>query len=48
MATMRNEGFILVLFVSVIVKLPVLPPHAVDGHSRNPLYYDYYFAVRMC
>ena len=31
------------LFVSVIriiVKCPVLPPCAVDGHSRNPFYYD--------
>ena len=27
-----------VCVVSVIVKHPVLPPCAVDGHSRNPLY----------
>ena len=27
--------------VSVIVKCPVLPPCAVDGHSRNPLYCYY-------
>ena len=25
--------------VRVIVKRPVLPPYAVDGRSRNPLYY---------
>ena len=34
------------LFVSVvrvIVKCPVLPPYAVDGCSRNTLYYDYYY-----
>ena len=28
--------------ISVIVKRPVLPPCAVDGRSRNPLY-DYYY-----
>ena len=28
-----------VCVVSVIVKHPVLPPCAVDGRSRNPLYY---------
>ena len=28
--------------VSVIVKRPMLPPCAVDGRSRNPLYYCYY------
>ena len=28
-----------VCVVSVLVKRPVLPPCAVDGHSRNPLYY---------
>ena len=28
--------------VNVIVKHLVLPPCAVDGHSRNPLYYYYY------
>ena len=28
-----------VCVVSVIVKCPVLPPCAVDGHSRNSLYY---------
>ena len=27
--------------VSIIVKCPVLPPCAVDEHSRNPLYYYY-------
>ena len=26
--------------VSVIIKRPMLPPYAVDGRSRNPLYYD--------
>ena len=31
-----------VCVVSVIVKRPVLPPSAVDGRSRNPLYYYYY------
>ena len=31
-----------VCVVSVIVKRPVLPPSAVDGCYRNPLYY-YYF-----
>ena len=30
-----------VCVVSVIVKRPVLPPCAVDGRSRNPLYYYY-------
>ena len=29
--------------VCVIVKRPVLPPCAVDGRSRNPLYYYYYY-----
>ena len=29
--------------VSVIVKCPVLPPCAVDGRSRNSLYYYYYY-----
>ena len=28
--------------VRVIVKRPVLPPCAVDGRPRNPLYYYYY------
>ena len=32
---------VLVSVVSVIVKRPVLPSCAVDGHSRNPLYYYY-------
>ena len=32
-----------VCVVSVIVKLPVLPPCVVDGRSRNPLYYNYYY-----
>ena len=31
-----------VCVVSVVVKHPVLPPCAVDGHSGNPLYYYYY------
>ena len=31
-----------VCVISVIVKPPVLPPCAVDGRSRNPLYYYYY------
>ena len=29
--------------VCVTVKRPVLPPCAVDGRSRNPLYYYYYY-----
>ena len=32
-----------VCVVSVIVKRPVLPPHVVNGRSRNPLYYYYYY-----
>ena len=32
-----------VCVVSATVKRPVLPPCAVDGHSRNPLYYYYYY-----
>ena len=28
--------------VSVVVKHPVLPPCAVDGQSRYPIYYYYY------
>ena len=31
--------------VSVIVQCPVLPPCAVDGRSRNPLYY--YFKISL-
>ena len=31
--------------VSVIVKRPVLPPCAVYGRSRNPLYCCYYYCV---
>ena len=31
-----------VCVVSVIVQHPVFPPCAVDGHSRNPLYYCCY------
>ena len=34
--------YVCVCVVSVIIKHPVLPPCAVDGHSRNPLFY-YYF-----
>ena len=34
--------------VSVIVKRPVLPPCAVDGRSRNPLYYCYYYYYYPC
>ena len=35
-----------VCVISVIVKRPVLPPCAVNGRSRNPLYhYYYYYAV---
>ena len=34
-----------VCVVSVIVKRPVLPPSVVDGRSRNPLYYYYYFCL---
>ena len=30
--------------VSVIVKRTVFPPCAVDGCSRNPLYYYYYYS----
>ena len=30
-------------FVSVIVKHSVLLPCAIDGRSRNPLYYYYYY-----
>ena len=33
---------------SVIVKCPVLPPRAVDGHSTNPLYYYYYYIICSC
>ena len=36
-----------VCVVSVIVKRPVLPPSVVDGRSRNPLYY-YYYWCRIC
>ena len=32
-----------VCVVSVIVKCPVLSPCVVDGRSRNPLYYYYYY-----
>ena len=32
-----------VCVVSVTVKYPVLPPCVVDGRSRNPLYYYYYY-----
>ena len=32
-----------VCVVSVIVKCPVLPPCAVDGHSRNPLLLLFYY-----
>ena len=32
-----------VCVVSVFVKRPVLPPCAVDGRSRNSLYYNYYY-----
>ena len=31
--------------IGVIVKRPVLPPCAVDGRSRNPLYYWFLMAV---
>ena len=34
--------------VSIIVKHPVLPPCAVDGRSRNPLYYYYFEAGTDC
>ena len=34
-----------VYVISVVVKCPVLPPCAVGGRSRNPLYYYYYYAV---
>ena len=33
---------VVAVVVSVIVKRPVLPPCAVDGRSRYPLYYYYY------
>ena len=36
-----------VCVVSVIVKRPVLPPSAVDGRSRNPLYYLMNFAFSL-
>ena len=36
-----------VCVVSVIVKRPVLPPCAVDGRSRNPLYYYYLHGGRL-
>ena len=31
--------------VCVIVKRPVIPPCAVDGRSRNPLYYHYHYYI---
>ena len=31
--------------VNVIVNRPVFPPCAVDGCSRNPLYYYYFYSV---
>ena len=37
-----------VVVVSVIVKCPMLPPCAVDGHSRNPFYYFCYFSHLEC
>ena len=37
-----------VCVVSVIVKLPVLPPIVVDGRSRNPLYYYYFSVLIVC
>ena len=40
----HQSGLLLGGFCIVIVKRPVLPPCAVDGRSRNPLYYYYYFS----
>ena len=34
---------VFVSVVRIIVKRPVLPPCAVDGHSRNPFFYYYYY-----
>ena len=36
-----------VCVVNVIVKCPVLPPCAVDGRSRNPLYCYYYYYMEV-
>ena len=35
------HAYVCACVVSVIVKHSVFPPCAVDGHSRNPLYYYY-------
>ena len=40
---MRARVCVCVCFISVNVKRQVLPPCAVDGHYRNPLYYHYYY-----
>ena len=37
-----------VTYCKIIVKRPVLPPCAVDGCSRNPLYYYYYCILMTC
>ena len=44
--TRRNWQGVWACVVSVIVKCPVFPPCAVDGHSRNPLYSSYYYLPR--
>ena len=43
----RAHACVHVCVISVIVKCPVLPPSVVDGRSRNPLHYYYYYSSGM-